>query len=237
MRWDAAGMRRATTVAGTQLVEKPEVLWAPGGQADESQTQRLARKIGMLCRKSGGLCVVGSRGELPTARAMRALAVASEAEKAPVEFGVRWHEDPGDGRSLRFYAEMRCNWSKFRRRWDARSAVEGGIRPMPVTPNTPVYWLATALVRQVRNQSGAALSLNPHNNAVMNITAKALATMPYAAQEGAHRKDVLAGGTTGADLVCVLRWPKSHGAMRVYAHVMRRAVGEGSHDGNGKAQE
>lgn len=198
---------------------RPSVLWAPGEQANEDQTDRLAGKIGMLCRDGQGLCVVGSRGEVPTARAMRALAKASEWSKSPVEFRVRWHEDPENARSLRFYSEIRYSYTDFKRKW--RSWPEPP-RKLAVTPDSVVHKVATALCIEERKNGCAVLKLNPQNNKVMAIAAKCLATLPHLSQIPQK----------GSDMVCVLRWPQSAGAKWVYAHVWRLPVvaAEGEQD-------
>eukprot|EP00927_Polykrikos_kofoidii_P035518 TRINITY_DN30087_c0_g1_i1.p1 TRINITY_DN30087_c0_g1~~TRINITY_DN30087_c0_g1_i1.p1 ORF type:complete len:304 (+),score=35.77 TRINITY_DN30087_c0_g1_i1:42-953(+) len=262
-----------------------DILWSPGIHADESKTKRLAGKVGMLCRQ-GGSCTVGSKGELPTARAMRAIAKASEDEKAPIEFTVRWHEDPGGGRSLRFFATNRSDWSAFHRLWkklaptersSRTSSVGPNSKPLPkattpipaaatagtkavisaqgseskldastagvfpVTPKTSVQGLALAMVSEERKHQRVALALNPNNDTVMSIAAKALATLPVASQppkpsplpessaESEVHGDVSSsqlqprrGHGRGDNLVCVLRWPRSHGQGRVYAHVFTR---------------
>lgn len=214
------------------MAHKPEILWAPGWRAEEDQTEKLAVKLGLLCRRGRGPCLLGSKGELSTARAMRAIAIASEARKAPLEFRVRWQEEghpaeeardaaggataPRAMRWLRFHAQMRYDWAAFRRHWE--QGAQGRSRPMPVTPQTAPLSLAVALVTEARKRGGAALSLNPHNDAVMSVAAKALAALPRAAGQNSATEDP--GELQDTDLVCVLRWPQTHGAARVYAHVL-----------------
>eukprot|EP00928_Gymnodinium_smaydae_P018655 TRINITY_DN17109_c1_g1_i1.p2 TRINITY_DN17109_c1_g1~~TRINITY_DN17109_c1_g1_i1.p2 ORF type:complete len:216 (-),score=39.82 TRINITY_DN17109_c1_g1_i1:84-731(-) len=195
----------------------------------------------MLCRKGQDGCLLGSRGELPTARALRALARVSEAEKAPLEFTTIWHVDPGNARSLRFRAKMRYSWAFFHRSWAslvARSAAGSSSSssgsgnpgdgtsfvPLPVTPQTEVSRLALALVTEARKTGRVALQLNPSNDAVLNVAAKALATASALEEEDCLR----AGTQAKAPLVCVLRWPKSRGAARIYAHIFRQSAASGA---------
>lgn len=192
--------------------ERPSVLWSPGGQADEGQTDRLAGKIGVLCRDGKGLCVIGARGELPVARALRALAKASEYGKSAIEFRTRWHEDPGNERSLRFYAEMPYTWSAFKLRW---KPLQGKVRVMPITPHSSVHKVATAMATEQRKVGAVALKINHKNDTVMAIAAKALATLPHSAQSE----------ELGMALACVLRWPMisdEAAGKFIYAHVVDR---------------
>lgn len=201
-------------------------LWAPGERAEEEQAQGLAGDLGMHCRGRHGSCKVGAKGDLAIACAMRAIAQASEAENAPLEFRVHWQEgaqnaaqgQPEPGRWLQFQAEMRYNWSTFRHHWDASS--QERRKPMPVTPATAPLGLARALLTEERKRGGAALALNPNNDAVMSVAAKALAELPHAAARGGAEESSLEPPDAG--IVCVLRWPRSRGAARVYAHVFRR---------------
>eukprot|EP00929_Paragymnodinium_shiwhaense_P102790 TRINITY_DN66021_c0_g1_i1.p1 TRINITY_DN66021_c0_g1~~TRINITY_DN66021_c0_g1_i1.p1 ORF type:complete len:116 (-),score=22.63 TRINITY_DN66021_c0_g1_i1:208-555(-) len=110
---------------------------------------------------------------------------------------------------------------------------------MPVTPKTSVYHLATALASEERKHGGAALALNASNDDVLALAAKALATLPHVARpsdeepsnEGTSNAvaDKSANSDHGApeavrglDLACVLRWPQSRGATRIYAHIVHR---------------
>lgn len=206
---------------------RPEVLWSPGEKADETQTQRLAGKIGILCRDSQSVCVVGARGELPTARAMRAIAQASELGLSALEVQAFWHRDPGDERSLRLRVERRYPWTSFKRRWAASFA--GKVQLLPVTPHTDVHRLALALVTEQRKVGGVVLKLNPKNSTVMSIAAKALATLPHVATDEVRQRgsssEPLRQEALAAPLVCVLRWPKIQNveaAKFVYAHLLKR---------------
>lgn len=198
----------------------PPVIWSPGAKAAESQTDRLVGKIGALCKKYGSGFVLGSKGELATARAVRALAKASENRKSPLEFRVEWHVDPSEvpgntSRSLRFHAELRYTWSHFRRRWDLLSlSKKAESKVLPVTPHTDVSRLATALATEERKAGRAALKLNPSSDAVLNVAAKALATLPHLQPQA---------NTKGPELVCVMRWPATGDALWVYAHLFRRS--------------
>lgn len=192
--------------------DAPPVLWPPGRKAPESQTDLLAGKIGTICRSTSGLCVIGARGELSTARAMRALAKGSDLGKSPLEFRVRWHEEPNDERSLRFYTEIRYTWTAFKKSW---KRMGGEVRVLTVTPHTSVHKLATAVVIEERRSDAVALKLNSLNDSVLATAAKALATLPHLAQMEAR----------GADLVCVLRWPTSQEALYLYAHIFDMSRG------------
>lgn len=198
---------------------RPEILWSPGGDRDDERIRRLAGKIGILCRDGEGLCVVGARGEASTAHAVRALATGSELGKSPVEFRARWQEEDEQARSLRFYCELRYTWTAFKEMW---KPFNGKARVLPVTPHTGVHRLATALVTEQRVKGAAVLKLNYSNDSVLNIAAKALATMPHLAQNAA----------LGSSLVCVVRWnirgPESTFA---YAHLFRRPQGRDGQEG------
>jgi len=273
---DAAGCRacsntgaggRAGVSAGGEAHEvaadfRPEVLWAPGVRAPETQTEKLARKLKMLCRRGQGPASVGAKGEMSSARALRAIALASEAE-APLEFSVRWREpdevasssQPRDGGSssawLCFDVESHYNWTAFRQFWDSpaldssvasssSSAVGPAVgradragKPMSVTPNTVPSGLAKAVLTEERKHRRVALALNPNNDTVMSTVAHALAELPRLAASG-HTPDGGARGEgqvtrqpiadDGSDLVCILRWPQTRGAARVYAHILRRSA-------------
>eukprot|EP00440_Ansanella_granifera_P039985 gb/GFBE01043368.1/.p1 GENE.gb/GFBE01043368.1/~~gb/GFBE01043368.1/.p1 ORF type:complete len:247 (+),score=49.89 gb/GFBE01043368.1/:1-741(+) len=189
-----------------------DLLWAPGQyqEHDDKRYERLAGKIGLKCREYNGYCVIGARGEAAVANALRGLARASELGKSPVEFRVRWHEDPGDERSLRFYAEICETWSDFKKRWAANKETP---KPLEVTPHTSVHKLATAVVINQRKIGGAALKLNYKNDTVMSIAGKALASLPHLA----HHEDL------GCGLVCIMRWPSianPEASKFVYAHVL-----------------
>lgn len=184
----------ATSFEGQGRGPRPEILWAPGGKAEESQTDRLAGKIGVLCRDGEGLCVVGARGELPAARVLRAVAKASERGKSAIEFRVRWQEEASDERSLRFYTEIRETWREFKRRW---AALPERPTVLIVTPKSNVHRVATAAATEQRYKRGVALKLDARNDSVLSTAAKVLATMPHMAQSPA----------LGASLVCVARWP------------------------------
>lgn len=190
---------------------RPSLLWSPGELAREEQVDRLAGKIGVLCRDGEGLCIIGARGEVSTARAMRALARASEVGKSPIEFKVRWQEDEGGQRSIRFYAEMPYSWTEFKRRWSRlRKQLKTDLPMLSVTPRTGVHKLATALASQQRQKGAAVIRLNYNNNTVMSIAAKALATLPHLAQSE-H---------LGASLVCIIRWDVlASDAKFAYAHI------------------
>lgn len=201
----AAGSGRSTSLRGAAskptATTRPEVLWVPGAAANEQQVERFVGKIGMLCRSSGS-CVVGARGQLSVARAVRSLAKASEAAKAAIEVRVRWHDDPGDARSLRFHAEMRYSLLEFRSAWEslglsasrvpaelmdsssgaASGGVSAGIIRFAVTPHTVPQTLAVAAATEVRKRGRVAWALNASNDAVLNAAAKALATLPQACQ-------------------------------------------------------
>ncbi|CAE8634302.1 unnamed protein product [Polarella glacialis] len=188
----------------------------------------LALGASLQCRDFEGYCVIGARGEAASANALRSLARASELGKSPIEFRARWHEDPGDERSLRFYAEICETWSDFKKRW---KAIDGTPRVLPVTPHTSVHQLATAVATDQRKVGGVALKLNHKNATVMAIAAKVLATLPHLAQNE----------EIGCGLVCVLRWPmieKPEAAKFVYAHVSWRKPevekGEKGHDEAGR---
>eukprot|EP00929_Paragymnodinium_shiwhaense_P077545 TRINITY_DN39937_c0_g1_i1.p1 TRINITY_DN39937_c0_g1~~TRINITY_DN39937_c0_g1_i1.p1 ORF type:complete len:206 (-),score=45.55 TRINITY_DN39937_c0_g1_i1:3-620(-) len=190
-------------------------------RADKGQIHRLASKIGHTCRdESGdGKCVVGAMGEIPIANAFRALAEASELGKSPVEVRVRWEEEEGDERSLRFHTELRqnYNWKAFKERWS-------GLRQKPavltVTPHTNVHRLGTALVTEQKKKGGVAIKLSHSSDYVLAIAAKALATMPHLAQTE----------RLGGALVCVLRWPRLRESLVqedvdnkfIYAHILER---------------
>lgn len=194
---------------------RPSVLWSLKAEADDAQIQRLAGKIGLLCRDGEGLCVVGARGEASTAHALRAIAAASELGKSPVEFRVRWHEDPGEERSLRFYGEMRYPWTAFKSMWKGFGK-EVNVRS--VTPHTDVHRLATALAMEQRFRGAVALKLHYANSTVLSVAAKALATLPYVQQYEAR----------GAAIVCVLRWDvRNPEAKFAYAHLFKRSHVEG----------
>merc|ERR1711907_433630 len=130
----------------------------------------------MLCRRGGGELVIGSRGELPTARVIRALAKASEVENGPLEFKTLWHEDPDQGRSLRYVVEMRTDWKLFRKQWAQLATAGIGERNkmVPVTPLKTVKALAAAITAEQQNHGFAVMALNSSNTAVLNIAAKAL---------------------------------------------------------------
>mmetsp|Transcript_56804 Transcript_56804/g.164531 ORF Transcript_56804/g.164531 Transcript_56804/m.164531 type:complete len:247 (-) Transcript_56804:3-743(-) len=200
-----------------------DILWAPGIAAEEEQSDKLAGKIGVLCRNGESPCIVGARGALATARAVRALAKASEFGKSPLEFRVRWHQDSDenrdtDERALRFYIELRYTWTDFKLRWQTlRETSTGGHIPMlRVTPHTKVHSLATAMATEQRVKGGVILQLSHSNDAVINIGAKALATLPHVAQTVAK----------GAALSCVLRWNQrdrdDNVGKFIYAHVFTR---------------
>eukprot|EP00927_Polykrikos_kofoidii_P030891 TRINITY_DN26571_c0_g2_i1.p1 TRINITY_DN26571_c0_g2~~TRINITY_DN26571_c0_g2_i1.p1 ORF type:complete len:421 (-),score=65.20 TRINITY_DN26571_c0_g2_i1:318-1580(-) len=180
----------------TESQKLPQLLWAPGAASDESSTDSLAGKIAAICGKKNGFCVVGSRGELPTARTMRALAKASETGSSPIEFRARWHEEPDDRRSLRFHAELGQTWSEFKAKWLTLNDGKP-IQALSVTQQTTVHKLATALATEQRKQGGALLRVSHKSNTVLNIAAKALATLPHMAQTEA----------LGCALVTVVRWP------------------------------
>lgn len=243
----------------------PDVLWVPGATASDMQVGRLVGKIGMLCRDSQR-CVVGARGELCAARAIRSLAKATEASKAAIEVRVRWHDDPGDTRSLRFHSEMRYSLREFRSFWDslglsasqsraevvdpdsndihgASAAPAATTNRFSVTPHTVPQSLATAVASEVRKQGRVALVLNASSDSVLNAAAKALASIPHVSRpEGcnvkpmhlpAEAEEAAAVEVTErmrlrelgpSDLVCVLRWPQSRGATRIYAHLFHRHV-------------
>eukprot|EP00930_Biecheleria_cincta_P095690 TRINITY_DN87632_c0_g1_i1.p1 TRINITY_DN87632_c0_g1~~TRINITY_DN87632_c0_g1_i1.p1 ORF type:complete len:234 (-),score=30.05 TRINITY_DN87632_c0_g1_i1:566-1267(-) len=188
---------------------KVELLWAPGAaQARNVDDDRFAGKIGLQCRNYEGHCVIGARGEAATANAIRGIAKASELGKSPVEFRARWHEEPNDERSLRFFADISDTWTVFKKRW---AALEKKPQLLQVTPNTSVHNLATAVVTEQRKLGGSAMKLNPKNDTVLAIAAKTLATLPHLAQH----EDI------GGNLVCVLRWPRiqSDTPTFVYAHI------------------
>lgn len=185
------------------------MLWAPGSTANEESIDRFTKKIGHICDDGlEAVCVIGSRGELPTATVMRSIAQVSEMKGSPIQFRVRWHEDPGNERSLRFFAEKRENWASFKERF----AQLGKLEPMAVTPNTEIHNLAVAMVTRERKEGGAVLKLNPQNHTVLHIAAKALATLPHLAQFQAK----------GTSLICALRWPSiqtPEAAKFIYGHV------------------
>mmetsp|Transcript_1144 Transcript_1144/g.2317 ORF Transcript_1144/g.2317 Transcript_1144/m.2317 type:complete len:254 (+) Transcript_1144:44-805(+) len=193
------------------------LLWAPGAASkgsDEQRFDRLAGKIGVQCRDLRGHSVIGARGEAALANALRGLARASELGKSPVEFRARWHEDPGDERSIRFYAEICETWTDFKKRW---AALKETPRAFQVTPHTSVHKLATAVVTNQRKIGGAALKLNYKNDTVMATAGKVLATLPHLTQH----EDL------GCGLVCVIRWPMiatPEASKFVYAHVFWRKL-------------
>ncbi|CAE7316009.1 ubiB [Symbiodinium natans] len=108
---------------------------------------------------------------------------ASEVAKSPIEFMVRWHEEP-EGRALRFRCQIHETWSLWKQRWfhemDTRVR-----KPLAVTPTTDVEKLASAMAVSHRKFGGVALKLNPKNDTVLSIAAKALATTP----RKAHREE------------------------------------------------
>jgi len=218
LRGDASRCRFLAAAVDSQPsepreVSRPSILWSPGSSADETQTDRLAGKIGLLCRDSEGNCVIGSRGELTTARAIRALAKASELGKSAIVFRARWHADSEEERALRFYATMPYTFSVFKQNW---KLLVGKARVLQVTPHTGVHNLATAIAMEERKNGGVALKLNHKNDTVLAVAAKALATLPHLALNEER----------GQGLGCVLRWPRlgDHDAAKfVYAHVFGNA--------------
>eukprot|EP00933_Yihiella_yeosuensis_P043425 TRINITY_DN38226_c0_g1_i1.p1 TRINITY_DN38226_c0_g1~~TRINITY_DN38226_c0_g1_i1.p1 ORF type:complete len:268 (+),score=59.70 TRINITY_DN38226_c0_g1_i1:60-863(+) len=220
-RWCAASARHCSMQRQGVSEDNPagsesqqQLLWAPATQDDAFE--RLAGKIGVQCRNFKSYCVVGARGDKAVANALRSIARASELGKSPVEFRARWQEDPGDERSLRFYAEISETWSDFKKNWkELGKASDQQPKVLSVTPNTIVHKLATAVVMEQKSVGGAALQLNPKNDKVLSIGAKALATLPHLAQNE----------EIGCNLVCVLRWPsmKSEAAGKfIFAHVFWR---------------
>ncbi|CAE6914442.1 unnamed protein product [Symbiodinium sp. CCMP2592] len=194
---------------------RPAILWAPGlVETDDRRYERLGAKIRAMCRDSAGpgYCVVGARGEIALGNTLRGLASASELAKSPIEFMVRWHEEQ-EGRALRFRCQIHESWGEWKQRW---FQLDSRVRkPLSVTPNTDVEKLAEAMAVTHRKLSGVAFELNPNNNAVLSIAAKALATTP----RKAHREEI------GAGLVCALRWPSmdhKEASTRVYGHVYWR---------------
>merc|ERR1740122_392958 len=86
---------------------------------------------------------------------------------------------------------------------------------LKVTPNTEVHRLATAIVTEHRKVGGVVLTLNPKQDKVIAIAAKALGTIPHVA----HDQDV------GESLACVVRWPtmqRPEGGKFIYAHILDR---------------
>lgn len=214
---------RPADVSGTATqsqTKRPLILWAPGEKASEDKTDRLAGKIGILCREDKGrYCIVGSRGRLPSARAMRALAKAGELGKSPIQFQTRWHEEADDSRALRFYAELFLTWKEFK---EKMAAFPERPTHLSVTPHTDVHGLATAIVMEQRKKGSVVIRLKTTNDAVCYTCARALATLPHVAQSEER----------GAELVAVARWPslqesvdtRNSEAEFMYVHVLMKSA-------------
>ncbi|CAK9102946.1 unnamed protein product [Durusdinium trenchii] len=157
-----------------RFCDDSRILWAPGMRqvGDDQCHVRLGGKIRLMCTEPNGYCVVGARGEVAVANAMRSLAWASEVAQSPLDFKVRWQEEPGDMRSLRFFCDIPETWTQWKQR------------------------LSIAISMRHRKYSGAAIKMNPMNDTVLSIVAKALASLPHTGREEvAH------------ELSCVIKWP------------------------------
>eukprot|EP00434_Breviolum_minutum_P026878 symbB.v1.2.023759.t1/scaffold2149.1/size87894/4 len=216
----AAALRRRALFLPRRKIssasESERFCWAPGRQAsqpsqgdDEKCWEKLAGKIRSLCTERGGWCVIGARGETATANAMRSLAWASEIGLSPVVFKVRWHEEPKDERSLRFYCSIHETWREWKQRW---SVVKTPEKPLIVTPHTFVDKLSIATSMRQRKFGGAAIEMRVQHDPVLSTAAKALATLPSTARE-----------ELADDLSCVIRWPsfqQEKAGKTIYGHVM-----------------
>ncbi|CAK9003876.1 unnamed protein product [Durusdinium trenchii] len=184
-----------------RFCDDSRILWAPGMRqvGDDQCHVRLGGKIRLMCTEPNGYCVVGARGEVAVANAMRSLAWASEVAQSPLDFKVRWQEEPGDMRSLRFFCDIPETWTQWKQRWAMVEIPENDKnekKPLDVTPYTDVTKLSIAISMRHRKYSGAAIKMNPMNDTVLSIVAKALASLPHTGREEvAH------------ELSCVIKWP------------------------------
>merc|ERR1712039_592157 len=94
---------------------------------------------------------------------------------------------------------------------------DGKLKPLKVTPKTLPSKLSHAIIVQARKHHRVALELNPNNDTVMAVAARALSILK-AREPSADHEAVEPG------LLCVMRWPQSRGAARVYAHIFHRGA-------------